>query len=167
MAKLDGTLGSILWHTFLGSSSTDTGQGIAVDTNGNAYVTGSSDAAWGVNPSPVRPFSGGSDAFAAKLEKDTGAILWHTFLGSGSQDYGKGIAVDGSGKVYVAGYSDGTWGSPSPGMGYKGGGDAFAAKLNELGELQWNSFLGSVWNQDVGQSVAVDGSGKCFGGRAQ
>ena len=162
VAKLDGALGLILWHTFLGSSSKDTGQGIAVDNNGNAYVTGSTETDWGTSPSPVRSFSGESDAFAAKLNLDTGVLLWHTFLGCNSRDEGKAIAVDGIGNIYVTGYSDGAWGIPPEGMGYKGMVDAFAAKLDVHGVLQWNSFLGSFGSQDYGQAIAVDGIGNVF-----
>ena len=55
------------------------------------------------------------DAFAAKLDSN-GTLTWNTFLGgSGSVTSGYGIAVDGSGNVYVSGYSDATWGSPVAG----------------------------------------------------
>ena len=47
-------------------------------------------------------------------------------------------------------------------MGYKGMGDAFTAKLNVSGGLQWNSFLGSAGSQDYGQGIAVDGIGNVF-----
>ena len=107
VAKLNGS-GALQWNTFLGGSSDDYGNGIAVDTSGNVYVTGYSTATWG---SPVRPFSGGDDAFVAKLN-GSGALQWNTFLGGSNVDYGYGIAVDTSGNVYVTGNSEATWGSP-------------------------------------------------------
>ena len=71
------------WNTFLGGSGNDYGNGIAVDTSGNVYVTGYSYATWG---SPVRPYSGGSaDAFVAKLN-GSGALQWNTFLGGSNDD---------------------------------------------------------------------------------
>ena len=125
--------GQLLWHVFLGSADTDQGQGIAVDGSGNVFVTGYSDAGWGANPPAVRPFSvGGSDAFVAKLDAATGALLWHTFLGSSYTDKGQGLAVDQSGNAYVIGTSDAAWGrSPRRFSPFStGGSDAFVAKLD-------------------------------------
>jgi hypothetical protein len=148
VAKLNGS-GALQWNTFLGGSSYDYGNAIAVDVSGNVYVTGYSNATWG---SPVRLFAGTSDAFAAKLN-GSGALQWSTFLGSSSTDYGNAIAVDSSGNVYVAGYSAATWGSPV--RTFAGGSDAFVAKLNGSGAVQWNTFLGGS-SSDSGSGVAVD-----------
>jgi hypothetical protein len=117
------------WHTFMGSSGNDQGVAMAVDGSGNVYVAGYSNATWGL---PVNPYAGAGDydAFAAKLNS-SGALQWHTFMGSSDNDYGRAMAVDGSGNVYVAGYSSATWGSPL--NAYAGGGkDAFVAKLVSL-----------------------------------
>ena len=50
------------------------------------------------------------------------------------------LAIDGSGNIYVTGYSDATWGSPV--RAYTAGVDAFVAKLDSSGALVWNTFLG-------------------------
>ncbi|MBI2837973.1 MAG: SBBP repeat-containing protein [Acidobacteria bacterium] len=162
VAKLDGG-GSLLWNTFLGSggpdvsSGTDWGTGIACDGSGNAYVVGESRDPWG---SPIQGFSGGfADAFVAKLSV-SGSLLWNTFLGGGDWDAVRGIAVDGSGNTYVAGWSRSTWGSPT--RAYAGGDqDAFAAKLDTGGNLIWNSFLGGIL-ADGGTAIAVDGDGNSY-----
>jgi len=143
------------WHTFLGSSSDDVAYGIAVDGSGNVYVTGNSEATWG---SPKNGHAGGVDAFAAKLNS-SGGLVWNTFLGSSSNDHAYGIAVDGSGNVYVAGYSWATWGSPK--KGHAGSNDAFAAKLDNNGNRVWNTFLGSA-SFDSSYSIAVDGGGNVY-----
>jgi hypothetical protein len=139
------------WNTFLGSSSTDYGYAIAVDTSGNVYVAGMSYATWG---SPVSPFAGGyCDAFVAKLNGN-GVLQWNTFLGGSGYDFGYAIAVDTSGNVYVAGKSETTWSSPV--LPFAGGYcDAFVAKLNGNGFLQWNTFLGGL-DQDEGNAIALD-----------
>ena len=66
------------WLTFLGGYRWDEGRGIAVDADGNIYVTGSSYDSWGT---PVRAHSRGHDCFVAKLSSD-GILLWNTFLGA-------------------------------------------------------------------------------------
>jgi len=147
----------LVWNAFLGSSVLDIGFGIAVDSNGDIYVAGQSNATWG---SPILPFGGGTnDAFVAKLTSD-GTVLWNTFLGGTGKDYGQGIALDGSGNVYVTGYSTASWGSPL--LPYGGGtGDAFAAKLTSDGALVWNTFLGGT-GVDIGYGIAVDGSANIY-----
>jgi hypothetical protein len=151
VAKLSNG-GSLQWNTFLGSPHNDHGSGISLDGTGNIYIVGASHSSWG---EPVRAAQG-VDAFVAKLNNN-GELQWNTFLGSSDWDHGSGIAVDGIGYVYVTGSSFSTWGTP---VRYHGGGgwiDAFAAKLNSNGELQWNTFLGSK-NDDYGSGIGVDGN---------
>jgi hypothetical protein len=134
----------------MGSSSDDAGNALAVDGSGNAYVAGKSDASWGT---PANAHAGGWDVFAAKLN-GSGVLQWHTFMGSSSIDYGHALAV-GAGNVYVGGRSDAAWGTPV--NAHAGGWDAFAAKLNGSGVLQWNTFMGSS-SSDYGFALAVGGS---------
>ena len=144
---------SLSWNTFLGSNAYDNAQLVAVDSSGNVYVTGYSAATWG---SPVRAYGGGPDeAFVAKLNS-SGSLIWNTFLGGSGTDQGYGIAVDGSGNVYVSGSSTATWGAPV--QAFSGNTDAFAAELNSSGSLVWNTFLGTG-GMTESYGVAVDGSG--------
>jgi len=147
----------ISWNTFMGSAdNNDVGYAIAVDKSGNVYVAGDSYLTWGT---PVNAHAGSADAFAAKLNS-SGILQWNTFMGSASADYGHAIAVDTSGNVYVAGDSYLTWGTPV--NAHAGGStDAFAAKLNSSGVLQWNTFMGSA-DWDVGYAIAVDTSGNVY-----
>jgi hypothetical protein len=178
VAKLDGAKGTLEWHTFLGGPRTPTederiaaeqlglrpspfkgtdGSGIAVDAQGSVYVAGRSDSTWG---RPVRAHTGDRDAFGAKLDAKTGALVWNTFLGGKGEVLGHGIAVDGSGNLYISGTSAGTWGKPV--RPYTARRDVFAAKLNAAtGELRWNTFLGGP-GHDHGRGVAVDGSGNVY-----
>jgi hypothetical protein len=146
---------AMTWNTFLGGGGSQHGFAIAADSSGNVYVAGESSGSW---ESPVRPYTANNDAFAAKLGSD-GSLIWNTFLGGSGFDRGTGIAVDGSGNIYVAGYSDAAWGSPV--SEYTAGFDLFAAKLGSDGSLIWNTFLGGS-DTDFGTGIAVDGSDNVF-----
>jgi hypothetical protein len=156
-AKL-GSDGVLAWYTFMGGSGSDEGYAIAADGS-NVYVAGSSNANWDTIPTTVvRPYTTGSwyDAFAVKINSTSGAITWHTFLGGiGNQDQGSGIAVDGSGNVFVAGNSDATWqGTTAPVRLFDANYDAWAAKLGSDGVLAWNTFLGGS-GYDYGNAIAL------------
>jgi hypothetical protein len=142
---------TLTWNTFMGASA-DYGNDIALDIFGNVYVVGKSNVSWG---NPVYPHAGNYefDAFVAKLDVH-GALIWNTFMGSTDEDSGEAIAVDIWGNVYVAGSSHATWGTPV--RSYEGSIDAFAAKLDANGNLQWNTFMGSSSYYDLGNAIAVD-----------
>ncbi len=164
VAKLDGATGMLIWNAFLGSGDWDKddhGNEIALDESGNVHVTGTSYAAWGTNP--TRAYSGGIDAFVAKLNAETGDLLKLTFLGATNlQDAGQGIAAR-NGKVYVVGQSFGSWlDAPQPKRGYSDGGDAFVAQLNGSDlTLEWYALLGAT-GEDIGQAIAADASGNVY-----
>ncbi|MEW5939279.1 MAG: Ig-like domain-containing protein, partial [Chloroflexota bacterium] len=154
VARLDSS-GALVWNTFLGSSNYDVSYGIAVNSAGNAYVTGYSYVTWGA---PINALAGGSDAFVAKLDS-SGALVWNTFLGSSYGDTGYNIAVDSSGEAYVTGRSYATWGTPI--NAHAGNDDAFVVRLDSNGALVWSTFLGSS-NYDYGWGIAVDSSGNAY-----
>jgi hypothetical protein len=135
--------GELLWNTFLGSGMSVWGNSIASDNSNNYYIAGNSDSTWG---SPIKSYSGGSDAFVAKLDGN-GILLWNTFLGSINNDYGYAIKGDGVGNLYVTGTSNLTWGTPF--WPHSGKSDAFIVKLNTNGQLLWNAFLGSSGMDDA------------------
>lgn len=98
---------TLLYSTYLGGTDSDNGFAIAVDSSSNAYVTGlvPSTTFTGVTGSSIQPSSGGDyDIFVTKINPGGTAIVYSTFLGgSGGNEYGLGIAVDGSGNAYVTG----------------------------------------------------------------
>jgi len=145
------------WNTFLGGPIENYGQGIALDSSQNIYVVGISNYSWG---SPVRAYSGHNfDAFVAKLNP-SGTLLWNTFLGGDGDDMCHSVAVDPAGNVYVAGWSNLSWGSPV--RAYLGGSyDAWAAKLDANGGLQWSTFLGGD-QSDTAPAIAVDAAGNAY-----
>ncbi|HRJ58868.1 MAG TPA: PxKF domain-containing protein [Anaerolineales bacterium] len=89
-------------------------------------------------------------------------VVWNTFWG-GSATSGDGVVVDGNGDLITVGYGIGTWGDPiNPHAGEDNGiGDALVAKFSRDGTLEWNTFLGSTFD-DQGFGIAVDGFGNIY-----
>jgi hypothetical protein len=79
-------------------------------------------------------------------------LTWNTFLGGSGSDMGRAIAIDGTGAIYVTGYSSAEWGEPE--RRHSGGYDVFVAKLRDDGLLDWNTFLGGGV-EDKGFGIAV------------
>lgn len=167
--KLDANNGNYHAHTFYGGTGNAAGYSIAVD-GVNAYVTGSSDAAW-VGPSselPLNEFSGSSsDIVVLKLDNSVLSYRWHTFYGGAA--FGFGIALDGSGNVYVTGESDAGWngdvgqGPINPYAGGLGGtANTFALKLNANGGYQWHTFYGTATYGSFGNSIFVAGGSNVY-----
>lgn len=153
VAKLDVN-GQLLWHAFVGNSGGSAGLSINVDSVGNSYIAGCSDATWGT---PVQAHHGDWDAFVAKLDSD-GNPVWHTFLGCDGTDLGQSVKVDTHGDVYVCGYSAGSWGSPLQPYG-SADTRAFVAKLNTAGRLVWHTFVGSGNQSTRANGLVVDEAG--------
>jgi len=163
VAKINAE-GQLLWNSFLGGADDDRGRAAVLDSSGFTYVIGSSEAGWG---NPVRAFQGYPDGFVARLDQN-GGLLWNTFLGGSYLDDCLGLAVDRGGNAFISGRSWAAWGNPI--NGYSGY-DAFVAKLDANGNLQWNTFVGAPDVQDydtgyayedVGNGLALDGSDNIY-----
>jgi uncharacterized repeat protein (TIGR01451 family) len=150
----------------LGGSSDDEGYGIAVDSAGNAYVTGYTYSTNFPTVNALQPSSGGGpDAFAAKINASGSALVYSTYLGGSRDDIGNGIAADSAGNAYVTGYTlSGNFPTvnalqPSFGGGFN---DAFAAKINASGSaLVYSTYLGGS-SDDVGYGIAADSAGNAY-----
>jgi hypothetical protein len=124
--------GALVYSTFLGDSGNDSGLDLAVDSDGNAYITGTTSS--GDFPTLAAydsSYNGGSvDVFVTKLSS-AGALVYSTFLGGSSGDQGYSIAADEGGNVYVTGYTQSTdfptFNAYDSSLG--GSGDAFVTKL--------------------------------------
>jgi hypothetical protein len=161
--------GALLYNTILASNGNTSGQAIAVDLSGHAYIAGTTQStnfpatkgAW------QTVFGGVADAFAAKLDS-TGKLVYASYIGGMGQDTGTGIAIDSSGNAYISGYTSSVFPTTS-GAAQKlyGGGfsDAFLVKLNSLGSAAvYSTLLGGTGN-DVAEAVAVDTAGHaCIAG---
>jgi hypothetical protein len=165
MVRYDGEV--LVYSTYLGGNNYDVGNGIDVDSSGDAYVTGSTSSANFPNtPSNVFQIAlgGFSNAFVAKLDPSGSKLLYSTFLGGSSYDYGLALAIDQYGNAYVTGSTQ----SPNfPVLnaiqsGYSGNGDAFVTEVNTQGtELVYSTYLGGS-SLDSGQGIAVDPGGNAY-----
>ena len=148
----------LAWSSYLGGSSLDRGNGIAVDGAGDVLVTGETESSGWVSGGSDTSLGGDTDAFVAKLSSE-GAHLWSTYLGGESSEEGYGIAVDGAGDVLVTGTTQSSdWVSGGFDTSLDGGTDAFAAKLSGAGAHVWSTYLGGG-SSDLGSGIAADGSG--------
>jgi hypothetical protein len=164
---------TLVYSTYLGgSSSGEVAAAIAVDSTGNAYVTGSTGSTNfpTANPYQSALASNGTstNAFVTKLNAAGDAVIYSTYLGGSGGgpaygDGGTGIAIDSSGSAYIAGYtysSDFPTASPFQ-PNYGGAGDGFVAKLSASGNsLVYSSYLGGSGQDGFpNTAIAVDSSG--------
>lgn len=142
--------------------------GIAADPAGNAYITGSTTSN-AFNPNPPPGAISSIDTFVVKLNT-AGLIAYARTIGGDGNDYGHAIAIDGSGRAYVTGYSFPVPGGilPFPTVNSTqpnfGGGttDAVVFALDAAGDsLVWSTYLGGT-NADEGRAIAVDSSGNTY-----
>jgi len=104
VAKLNGAGSTLGYSTYLGGSGTQVAYGIAVDSNGSAYITGYNYGGNFPTAHPVQAQNAGFyDAFVSVLDPTGSSLRFSTYLGGSQDDFGRGIALDGSGNVYVAG----------------------------------------------------------------
>ncbi|WP_437895678.1 SBBP repeat-containing protein [Sorangium sp. So ce124] len=121
---------------------------VAVDGGGNVYVAGNTYGAFGSD-------GGESDVFVRKLDAH-GSVVWTQRFGTSSDDHAKGVAVDGSGNVYVAGTTGGALEGANGGFG-----DAFVRKLDASGATLWTRQL-ATWRSESANALAVDGQGNAY-----
>ncbi|MFQ5976706.1 MAG: SBBP repeat-containing protein [Candidatus Heimdallarchaeota archaeon] len=156
IAKLD-TAGVILWSTYFGGTKSDNGYSVAIDSHDYILLTGATDS---LDFPTLNAFDStkGSlwDAFVAKFDA-TGAVLWSTYLGGRGHDDGLAVTADSKDCVIITG-STGSNDFPMVNAHddiMNGSLDAFVAKFNETGMLQWSRYLGGS-DQDFGAGITVD-----------
>ena len=143
--------GTKQWTKQLGSSSRDSANGVATDSSGNIYVTGTTYWELDGNTS-----AGNADLFVVKYNS-SGTKQWTKQNGTDRYDEARGVATDSSGNVYVVG---GTKGNLN-GISNSGRTDAFVIKFNSSGTKQWTKKLGT-WQNDLANGVATDSSGNFY-----
>jgi hypothetical protein len=167
--KLSPAGNSLAYSTYLGGSSSDSGNGIAVDATGAAYVVGDTTSLNFPASGWQRANRGGQDAFAAKVSADGSRLVYSTYLGGSNNDHGAAIAVDAAGTAWLAGS---TWSADFPVanafQSTSGGGqDAFVSRLSADGDtLLFGSYLGgsggSLGYPEAAQAIALDWQGNAY-----
>jgi hypothetical protein len=182
IAKFSGSNLGLLWSTYFGGSGDEEAASVAVDGSGNVFVVGetsSSDFPL-VDPGGGAYFDntyngGDYDAFIAKFSGSNLSLLWSTYFGGDDEDVATSVAVDGSGNVFMVGYTQSTSGFPlaNPGGGayydntYNGApwgewGDPYIAKFSGSNlSLVWSTYFGGG-GADIAASVTVDEGGNVF-----
>jgi len=165
------------YSTYLGGSGDDYAYAAAVDSAGDAFVTGATNSTNFPTLNAFQPnYAGGQcavapntfpcyDAFAAKLNPAGSALLFSTYLGGTGSDYGYALALDSSANVYVTGYTTSVNFPTTPGAfqrAFGGAYDVFVTKLNNSGStLAYSTYLGGS-GTEVAYGIAVDSNGSAY-----
>jgi hypothetical protein len=151
------------YSTYLGGYGRDEGLGIAVDSSGNAYVTGWTESINFPATSPGQPFGGPYyDFFVTKFDP-AGSPMYSTYQGGSDVETGRAIAVDSSGNAYVTGS---TLSTDFPTLNARqsahgGWYDAFVAKFDSAGRLVYSTYFGGA-SLDDGNGIAVSSAGNAY-----
>lgn len=163
----------LAYSSYLGGSGNDWGTGIAVDSAGNAYVTGLTEstdfplshAFQSTNPPSTDESETSDDAFVAKVSADGSTLIYSTYIGGTGADSANAIAVDASGDAYITGTTESTDFPLSNAFQSKNlgvFGNSFVTKLNPAGSaLLFSTYLGGD-QSDVGYGIAVDTAGNAY-----
>jgi hypothetical protein len=158
IAKYDAS-GNVLWARQSEGAGLEMGRGIAVDRSSNCYITGYFDgsATFG---STTLTSSGSYDVFIAKYDA-TGNFQWAARAGSSGEDYGRNIALDGSGNSYITGTFRDLASFGNTTLTSSGAEDIFIARYDASGNVLWAKRAGGI-NKDAANGIAVDGSGNSY-----
>ena len=164
VVKLDSN-GNLVWARTAGSTNTDEGAGLAVDTAGNVHVTGAFTGTVDFDPGTGTSnlTSGGAastDAFLWKLDTN-GNLVWARRAGGTGIDKGNAVTVDGSGNVLSTGHFQGTADFDPLNLTSAGTFDVFVLKLDVNGNLTWARAFGGV-AIDNGLDLVLDGAGNVY-----
>ncbi len=173
VTKVNAAGNALVYSTYLGGSADDQGESVAVDSGGNAYITGTTNSTNYPVANALQPANGGTsifqDAFVTKLNAAGSAFVYSTYLGGTGGEVGHGIAVDSTGNAYVTGGSgsNSTFPTANAIQCTRGGGaDVFVTKINAAGNaLAYSTYLGGTGSGttiEIGRGIAVDSAGNAY-----
>jgi adhesin/invasin len=164
--RLNSSGSTLAYSTYLGGMGWDQGNGIAVDSSGEAYVTGyTSSANFPIKAGNAfqEDYHGNNDAFVTKLSTHSADLDYSTYLGGSDDDQGWGIAVNGVGEAYVTGHTRSTnFPTTNPFQStLVGSQNVFVTKFNADGRaLAYSTYVGG--GNDDGLAIAVDSTGAAY-----
>lgn len=158
IAKYDAS-GNVVWAKQSGGSSLEVGRGIAVDNSGNPYITGYFEGS-AIFDGTTLTSTGGYDVFIAKYDAG-GNFQWASRAGGTGDEFGRNVAIDGSGNSYITGPFKGVASFGSTTLTSSGLEDIFIAKYDPLGNVLWANRAGGT-NKDAGNGIDVGISGNSF-----
>ncbi len=163
VAMFDNT-GNKVWCTYFGGPQDERAMGIALDFNGDVYITGHTNSQLlstiGVHQVGL---SGIIDAFLAKF-KPNGILIWSTYFGGTSVEQGRGIAINDDGNVMIVGDTGSSNGIATPGAHqsvYGGIWDGYIAVFNPIGRIEWATYYGGS-DVDGCRGVSFDEKGNAY-----
>jgi hypothetical protein len=172
VAKVNPLGTGLVYAGYIGGAGEELGTGIAVDDQGNAFVSGSTESSEATFPEKVGPdlsYNGNGDVFVAKVNPAGTDLVYAGYIGGAQSEVdffngGIGVDVDDQGNAYVTGPTYSTQATlpvkVGPDVTYNGGADAFVAKVNPSGTgLIYAGYIGGA-STDAPGSIAVDGSGR-------
>lgn len=161
VTKLTPAGNALAYSTYLGGDSVDRGRALALDAQGDIYITGVTGS---TNFPLVNPLQttlrGSTDAYVAKLSPARGTLDYSTYIGGDGLDYGTAIVVDSSLRAFVGGYTNsGNFPTLNPLQAVKGGAnDAFVARFSPAGDLAYATYLGGA-GADYANAIGIDTAG--------
>ena len=166
LLKLNAAGNELFYSTYIGGSSSDDGESIIVDSEGSAYVTGSTRSSDFPTMSAYdNSYNGAGDCFVLKLNVTGSELFYSTYIGGSSSDYAQSIAIDSEGNAYVTGdtgSSDFPIVSPLGGVYNGGEGDCFVFRINATGDsLRYSNYFGGS-SEDGGTSIVMDSMGNVY-----
>jgi hypothetical protein len=166
VCKLSQNADSLIYSTFLGNPTYISGKNyswgfaIDVDTFGNSYITGRTTYGFPTTPGAYdRKFKGESQCYITKLNSLGTDLIFSTFIGGDSLEFGRSIKIDSIGNAFIAGSTNSN-NFPTTKDAfdriYNGNGDGFVTKLNAKGSaLIYSTFVGGN-NSDNSSSINID-----------
>ena len=163
--KLNPSGSALTYSTYLGGNGSDSGNGIAIDATGNAYVAGQTGSTNFPVAGAIQGTLGGfNNGFISKMKPDGTGLLYSTYLGGNASDLISAIALDSNRNAYVTGQTT----SPNfPAVSaiqaaLAGPANAFVSEIKSDGSgLVFSTFLGGSGN-DQGSGIAVDSNGAAY-----
>jgi len=172
VSKFDPTLSTLLASTFIGSPGGEIGYDIAIDNDGNVFVTGYTSINFPTTPGAYdTTFNGVWDVFVSKFNNNLTVLLASTYLGSYNGDFGSSVVIDDAGNVYVGGWTYSTTFPTTPGAfdtSFGGDADGFISKFdNTLSSLLNSTFIGGNSYDPVTSLKIMSGTKILIGGVTQ